>query len=97
MAAAVYAVFCVGGGLRSCDRQILPHFVHFLGADAADGGEVVDTFEGAVGFAHLEDFVGGNRTDPRHLLQLRGTGGVDVDGLRGWLLFSRGRGKSEKE
>src|SRR5260370_22169466 len=43
-----------------------------------DGEQVVDAFEGAVGFAHLQDFVSGDRADSRDLLELFGVSGINV-------------------
>lgn len=80
---------CGAGRDGSRDCQIFPHFLNFFWPDAANGEQIVDVFEGAVGFAHLQDFVGGHRADAGHLLQLCGAGGIDVDRAGGRLFLGQ--------
>jgi hypothetical protein len=79
----------VDGGLAY--REVFAHFVEAFAAQAFDGEEVIDAFEGAVGFAHLQDFLGGCGADAGDLLEFFGIGGVDVDGLEGRLLGGGGQ------
>ena len=91
-----------GGGLRRvglffcrwpANGEVLAHFFEFFGADAFDGEKVVDRFEGAVGFAGVEDFLRGGRADAGDLLEIGRAGRVDIDGMRGRLLLREGQRK----
>ncbi len=66
---------------RFADGQVSAHFLEAFLADSPDGQQVIDTFEGAVGLTHLQDFVGGCRTNSWDLLKLFGVCGIDVDRL----------------
>lgn len=75
--------------------EVFAHFVQALLADAFDGEEVVDAFEGAVGFAGVEDFLGGGGADAGDFFELVGSGGVEIDGMGGGLLFGEGGSEGE--
>jgi hypothetical protein len=83
-------------GLFFCGRlaygEVLAHFVELFRADTFDGEEIVDAFEGAVGFAGVEDFLRRGGADAGDLLEFGGGGGVDVDGVGGWLFLGEGGG-----
>ncbi len=64
-------------------------------ADAFDGEEVVDAFEGAVGFAGVEDFLGGGGADAWDFFELIGGGGVEIYWMGGRFLFGEGGGEGE--
>ena len=80
-----------GGGLFFCGwpayGEVLAHFFELFGADAFDGQEIVDAFEGTVGFARVDDFLRGGGADAGDLLEVGGGGGVDVDGMGGGLFL----------
>ena len=61
--------------------EIFAHFFQALFTQAFDGEQVVDAFEGTIGFAHEQDFFRGGGADSRDLLQFLGSGGVNVDRL----------------
>ena len=69
-------------GLGLGDNEILAHFVQAFGADAANGKKIVDAFEGAVGFAGIEDFLGGGGANAGDELEFGGACRVQVDGVR---------------
>jgi hypothetical protein len=71
---------------RLAHRKVFTHFLEAFLSDAADGEQIIDTFERAVGFAHLQNFFSSCGTDSRDLLEFFGVRGVDVDGF-GWWLF----------
>lgn len=85
------------GGLRGsfADGEVFAHFVETLGPETANGQKVVHVFKAAVGFAHLQDLIGGGRADAGNLLELGGRRGVEIDGLGGRLLLGVG-GKCER-
>jgi hypothetical protein len=86
------------GRVGVSDRQIFPHFVEALLADAANGQQIVHTFERPVRLAHLQDFLRRRGANSWHLLKLFGTRRIDIDGLR-WRLFlpsTEARGKKKK-
>jgi hypothetical protein len=49
--------------LPACLRLDTSSFFRGVWADASDGGQVVDTLIGAIGFVHLQDFFGGGWAD----------------------------------
>jgi hypothetical protein len=51
------------GGSRPVDGQVSPHFFEPLRTDSSYGHQIVYAFECAVGFAHLQDFLGSSRTN----------------------------------
>jgi hypothetical protein len=67
---------------RLVNGQIFPHLFQPFGADAFDSSQIIHTLERAIGFTRLKDFVCGRGPNARHLLQFRGAGGVQVDGVR---------------
>ncbi len=69
--------------------EVLAHFFEALRADPADGAQVVNTFECAVRFTHLQNFFSGDRADSRHLLKLFGTRRIQIDRRRRRLLLGR--------
>ena len=71
--------------------EVFAHFVEAFLADAFDGEEVVDTFEGTVGFSGVENFLGGGGADAGDLLEFGGGGGVEIDGVGRRLLFGQKR------
>ena len=76
-------------GDRLSDGQVFAHFVEALLSEAANGQQIVNTFERPVRFAHLQNLLRGGRTDSRHLLKLCGSGGIDVDRPCGRLFLPR--------
>jgi hypothetical protein len=57
--------------VERCLRQLSAYlrldtssFFEAFWTDASDGGQDVETFKGAIGFAHLQDFFGGGWADP---------------------------------
>jgi hypothetical protein len=79
---------CGLAGWPFVNRQIFAHLFKTLFAETFDGEQVVDAFEGAVGFTHLKDFFGGDGANSRDLLELFGVGGIDIDGFERRLLGS---------
>ena len=82
--------------LAGCNGEVFAHFVEAFLADAFDGEQIVDAFEGAVGFAGVEDFLRGRGADAGDLFEFRGGGGVEVDGVSGRLLVGEGKEGKQK-
>lgn len=76
--------------------KALAHLFQFFGADAFDGQEIVNGFEGAVGFAGVQDFLRGGWADAGDLLKFGGAGGVEIDGVRERFLFAGAREKDAR-
>jgi hypothetical protein len=96
---AVCALRVRRSGMRGAgfsDREVFAHFIETFRADAADGKQVVNAFECAVGFAHLQDFFGGRRADARNRFQFAGRSGIDVNGFRRRLFGRASRCASEE-
>ena len=87
---------CRGLGCAA-DGQIFAHFVEALFAEAANGQQVVNTFERPVRLAHLQNFLGRGRTDSRHLLKLFRACRVDIHRLHRRLFLIGAYRRSEKK
>lgn len=81
------------------DSQVLAHFVEALLAEAANGEQIVNTFERPVRLAHLQNFLRCGGTDSRHLLKLFRRRLIDIyrPRRRFLLVGAEARGKRKKQ
>ena len=63
-------------------RQVFPHFLQPLWADAPDGLKVIHALKRAIGLSRLKDFVRSCGADAGHLLEFCRRGSVQVDGVQ---------------